>query len=67
MLRFRLDMKLSIEGDSPFYNDLFVLWFYGPVDTIGAFRAWLVYLITLFLGRLSPLRGQPVPVHIHRN
>ena len=39
---------------------LFVLWFYGLVNPIGSCRAQSVYLITLLLGRLSPLSGQPV-------
>ena len=34
---------------------LFVLRFYGPISLMGSFRAWLVYLTTLILGRLSPL------------
>ena len=35
----------------------FVLRFYGPVNIMGSCRAWLVYLITRLLGRLSPLSG----------
>ena len=34
---------------------LFVLRFYGPVNPMGSCRAWLVYLATCLLGRLSPL------------
>ena len=29
----------------------------GPVNTIKVMLSWLVYLTTLFLGRLSPLSG----------
>ena len=36
---------------------LFVLRFYGPVNTMGSCRAGSVYLTTRLLGRLSPLRG----------
>ena len=36
---------------------LFVLRFYGPVNPMGSFRAWSVYLTTRILGRLSPLSG----------
>ena len=34
---------------------LFVLWFYGPVNPMGSYRVWSVYLTTLLLGRFSPL------------
>ena len=38
---------------------------YGQVNPVGSCRAQSVYLTTLFLDRLSPLRGlQPVLVHI---
>ena len=46
------------------YVCLFVLRFYGPVNLMGSCRAWSVYQTTLFLGRLSPLSGWPVLVHI---
>ena len=36
---------------------LFVLRFYGPVNTMGSCRAWSVYLALCLLGRLSPLSG----------
>ena len=36
---------------------LFVLRFYGPVNSMGSCRAWSVYLTTHLLGRLSPLSG----------
>ena len=36
---------------------LFVLRFYGPVNTMGSCRARSVYLTTRLLGRLSPLSG----------
>ena len=36
---------------------LFVLGFYGPVNPMGSYRAWSVYLTTRLLGRLSPLSG----------
>ena len=35
---------------------LFVLRFYGPVNPMGSYRARSVYLTTLLLDRLSPLR-----------
>ena len=35
----------------------FVLWFYGPVNSMGSCRARSVYLATRLLGRLSPLSG----------
>ena len=34
---------------------VFVLRFYGPVNPIGSFRAWSVYLTTLLQGRHSPV------------
>ena len=39
---------------------MFVLRFYGPVNLMWSCRAWLVYLTTHLLGRLSPLSGKPV-------
>ena len=36
---------------------LFVLRFYGPVNSMGSCRARSVYLTTRLLGRLSPLSG----------
>ena len=39
---------------------LFVLRFYGPVNPMGSCQAWLVYLITHLLGRLSPLSSLSV-------
>ena len=36
---------------------LFVLRFYGPVNPMGSCRVRSVYLTTLLLGRLSPLRS----------
>ena len=36
---------------------LFVLRFYGPVNTMGSCRARSVYLTTRLLGRLSPQSG----------
>ena len=39
---------------------LFVLRFYGPVNSMGSCRARSVYLTTRLLGRLSPLSGSPV-------
>ena len=37
---------------------IFVLKFYCPVNPYpGSYPAWSVYLTTLLLGRLSPLRG----------
>ena len=36
---------------------VFVLRFYGPVNPMGSYRAWSVYLTTRLLGRLSPLSG----------
>ena len=39
---------------------LFVLRFYGPVNSFGSYRVWSVYLTTLLLGRLSPLSYKPV-------
>ena len=33
---------------------LFVLRFYSPVNPMGSCRAWLVYLTTRLLGKLSP-------------
>ena len=36
---------------------LFVLRFYGPVNPMGSYRAWSVYLTTRLVGRLSPLSG----------
>ena len=36
---------------------LFVLRFYGPVNPVGSWRVWSVYLTTCLLGRLSPLSG----------
>ena len=45
--------------------DLLVgLEFNGPVNTIKDMMSWSVYLTTLFQGRLSPLNGEPVLVHI---
>ena len=32
-----------------------VLRFYGPVNSMGTYRAWSVYPTTFLLGRLSPL------------
>ena len=39
------------------WNSLCVLRFYGPVNSMGSYRVGSVYLTTLLLGRLSPLRG----------
>ena len=36
---------------------LFVLRFYGPINTMGSCRARSVYLTTCLLGRLSPQSG----------
>ena len=36
---------------------MFVLRFYCPVNPLGSWQAWSVYLTTLLLDRLSPLRG----------
>ena len=46
----RFDLKLA----------LFMLRFYGSVNTMGSCRARSVYLTTHLLGRLSPLSGLPV-------
>ena len=40
-----------------FYVNLFVLRFHGPVNQMGSCRARSVYITTLILGRLCPLRG----------
>ena len=40
--------------------DLFVLRFYGPVNSMGSCRARSAYLTTRLLGRLSPLSAKPV-------
>ena len=41
-------------------EETFVLRFYGPVNPMGSCRVQSVYLTTLLLGRLSPLRVKPV-------
>ena len=33
-------------------------------STLKVMSSWSVYLTTLFLGRLGPVSGLPVPVHI---
>ena len=38
----------------------FVLRFYGPVNPMGSYLAWSVYLNTLLLDRFIPLIGNPV-------
>ena len=43
---------------------LFVLKFYGQVNQMGSCRAQSLYLTILSLGRLSPLSGSPIFVHI---
>ena len=43
---------------------LFELRFYGPVNLLGPCRARLGNLLTLFRGRLSPISGYPIFVHI---
>ena len=48
-----------------FFFFFFLSWdFTVPVNTIGSCRARPAYLTTLLLGRLCPLSGQPVSVHI---
>ena len=43
---------------------LFVLRFYGPVNPMGSCQARSVYLTTLLLGRLSPLKWLTSIMHI---
>ena len=40
-----------------FPPDLFELEFYGAADTVKIMSSWLINLLTLLLGRLSPLIG----------
>ena len=52
--------KISCLSWIPVRIILFVLRFYGPVNSMGSYRARSVYLTTLLLGRLSPLSGERV-------
>ena len=45
-------------------NFVFVLRFYGPVNPMGSWWAWSVYLTTRLLGRLSPHKQLTSIVHI---
>ena len=47
----------TLNSDFLFAVNLFVLWFYGPVNPMESCRARSVYLITRLLGRLSPISG----------
>ena len=41
-----------------------MVWFYSSVNPMGSCRAWSVYLTTLLLGRLSPLKQLTSNKHI---
>ena len=47
-----------------FQRQSFLTFIYGPVNPMGSCRALSVYLTTLLLGRLSPLKGLNSIVHI---
>ena len=74
----RVFLHLNTHRSRPYYNiypykrtvkqfsSLFVLRFYGPVNINGSCRARAFCLITLLLGRLSPLCGWPVLRNFYR-
>ena len=47
----------NISKCKEYFDELFVLRFYGPVNPMGSCRARSVYLTTRLLARLSPLSG----------